>query len=161
MKRNRGRSSIRLFASIFSKSSLFLISHQHHQQQQPRRKNHPLQRGHIDLSPLKQQAQLICHALSPTVRQKQNNKYINANLQTHIHKYSNTDTHFMIMTINEECIFNCTGGTICPVIYCPSDILSQLKEVDILSQDTLATRVHQNIKKYSKFHSNLIYVVSI
>ena len=50
---------------------------------------------------------------------------------------------------------------IVPVTYCPGDILSQLKEVDILSQDTLATRVHQNIKKFSKFHSNLIYVVSI
>ena len=90
-------------------------------------KNHPLQRGHIDLSPLKQQAQLICHALSPTVRQKQkqNYKYINANLQTQIHKYANTDTHFMIMTINKECIFNCTEGTFCPATYCPSDILSR------------------------------------
>ena len=87
----------------------------------------PLQRGHIDLSPLKQKAQLICQALSPTVRQKekQNYKYINANLQTQIHKYANTDTHFMIMTINKECIFNCTEGTFCPATYCPSDILSQ------------------------------------
>ena len=101
--------------------------HQHHQQQQPRRKIHPLQRGHIDLSPSEQQAQLICHALSPTVRQKQkqNYKYINANLQTQIHKYANTDTHFMIMTINKECIFNCTEGTFCPATYCPSDILSR------------------------------------
>ena len=41
------------------------------------------------------------------------------------------------------------------------DILSQLKEVDILSQDNLATRVHQNIKKFLEFYSNLIYVVSI
>ena len=49
--------------------------HQHHQQQQPRRKIHPLQRGHIDLSPSEQQAQLICHALSPTVRQKQKQNY--------------------------------------------------------------------------------------
>ena len=72
------------------------------------------------------------------------------------------------------CLFSCPGNSIytwlgdilsqdtfCPATYCPGDILSQLKEVDILSQDTLATRVHQNIKKFSKFHSNLIYVVSI